>query len=46
MRNVNWETDADFLEEPYKGEDAYVTKDGFMYSQVATFDGSKLKMKK
>lgn len=44
--NVIWEADAEFLEEPYKGADAYVTKDGFMYAQVTTFDGSKLKMKK
>ena len=44
--NVIWEADADFLAEPYKGADAYVTKDGFMYAQVTTFDGSKLKMKK
>lgn len=43
--NVIWEADADFLTEPYKGADAYVTKDGFMYAQVTTFDGSKLKMK-
>ncbi len=43
--NVIWEADADFLSEPYKGADAYVTKDGFMYAQVTTFDGSKLKMK-
>lgn len=43
--NVIWEADADFLSEPYKGADAYVTKDGFMYAQVTTFDGSKLKFK-
>lgn len=43
--NVIWEADAAFLEEPYKGADAYVTKDGFMYAQVTTFDGSKLKFK-
>lgn len=43
--NVTWEADADFLVEPYKGADAYVTKDGFMYAQVTTFDGSKLKFK-
>ena len=43
--NVIWEANADFLSEPYKGADAYVTKDGFMYAQVTTFDGSKLKMK-
>ena len=43
--NVIWEADAEFLDEPYKGADAYVTKDGFMYAQVTTFDGSKLKFK-
>ena len=43
--NVIWEADAPFLAEPYKGADAYVTKDGFMYAQVTTFDGSKLKFK-
>lgn len=43
--NVQWVADADFLAEPYKGADAYVTKDGFMYAQVTTFDGSKLKFK-
>ena len=44
--NVTWEANAEFLAEPYKGADAYVTKDGFMYAQVTTFDGSKLKFKK
>lgn len=43
--NVIWEANADFLAEPYKCADAYVTKDGFMFAQVATFDGSKLKFK-
>lgn len=43
--NVQWVADADFLAEPYKGADAYVTKDGFMFAQVTTFDGSKLKFK-
>ena len=43
--NVQWVANADFLAEPYKGADAYVTKDGFMYAQVTTFDGSKLKFK-
>ena len=43
--NVQWVAHADFLAEPYKGADAYVTKDGFMYAQVTTFDGSKLKFK-
>jgi hypothetical protein len=43
--NVMWHADADFLAETYKGSDAYVTKDGLMYAQVTTFDGSKLKFK-
>jgi hypothetical protein len=43
--NVLWHADADFLAETYKGSDAYVTKDGLMYAQVTTFDGSKLKFK-
>jgi len=40
-----WHADADFLTETYKGSDAYVTKDGLMYAQVTTFDGSRLKFK-
>lgn len=43
--NVQWVAEADFLAEPYKGADAYVTKDGFMFAQVTTFDASKLKFK-
>lgn len=43
--NTMWHADADFLSETYKGSDAYVTKDGLMYAQVTTFDGSKLKFK-
>jgi ketosteroid isomerase-like protein len=43
--HVMWHADADFLAETYKGSDAYVTKDGLMYAQVTTFDGSKLKFK-
>jgi ketosteroid isomerase-like protein len=44
--NVQWRADADFLAEPYKGSDAYVTRGGLMAAQVTTFDGSKLKFKK
>ena len=44
--NTMWVANADFLAEPYKGSDAYVTKDGLMYAQVTTFDGAKLKFKK
>jgi ketosteroid isomerase-like protein len=43
--NVMWRAEADFLAEPYKGSDAYVTRNGLMAAQVTTFDGSKLKFK-
>ncbi|MBK6715740.1 MAG: nuclear transport factor 2 family protein [Burkholderiales bacterium] len=43
--NVLWRAEAPFLAEPYKGSDAYVTRDGLMAAQVTTFDGSKLKFK-
>jgi hypothetical protein len=37
--------DAPFLAEPYRGADAYETKDGLMAAQVTTFDAAALKMK-
>ncbi|HMF76051.1 MAG TPA: hypothetical protein VK604_10350, partial [Bryobacteraceae bacterium] len=43
--NVQWRADAPFLAEPYRGADAYETKDGFMAAQVTTFDAAALKMK-
>lgn len=43
--NVQWRAEAPFLAEPYKGSDAYVTRDGMMAAMVTTFDGSKLKFK-
>ena len=43
--NVQWRGTADFLAEPYRGADAYVTKDGLMFAQVTTFDGTQLKKK-
>lgn len=43
--NVQWRANADFLAEPYRGADAYVTQDGLMRAQVSTFDGSQLKKK-
>jgi SnoaL-like domain len=43
--NVQWRATADFLAEPYRGADAYVTKDGLMWAQVTTFDGAQLKKK-
>jgi len=43
---TQWVATAPFLAEPYRGSDAYITKDGFMQAMVTTFDGSALKMKK
>jgi hypothetical protein len=36
--NVQWRTDAEFLREPYRGADAYVTRNGLLAAQVSTFD--------
>ena len=43
--NVSWRVEADWLAEPYKGADAYVTRDGLMYAQVTTFDPGAMKFK-
>ena len=43
--NVQWVATAPFLTEPYKGSDAYVTKDGLMYAMVSTFNGADLKLR-
>ena len=43
---THWVASAPFLAEPYKGSDAYITKDGLMQAMVTTFDGAALKMKK
>ena len=43
--NVSWRVEADWLAEPYKGADAYVTRDGVMYVQVTTFDPAGMKFK-
>jgi hypothetical protein len=43
--NVQWVATAPFLTEPYRGADAYVTRDGLMAAQVTTFDGTALKRK-
>ena len=42
---TQWVATAPFLAEPYKGSDAYITKDGLMQAMVSTFDGAALKMK-
>lgn len=43
--NIQWRADAPFLAEPYRGADAYETKNGLMAAQVTTFDAQALKMK-
>lgn len=43
--NAQWVASADFLAEPYRGSDAYVTRDGLMAAMVSTFEGTDLKMK-
>jgi hypothetical protein len=43
--NVQWVATADFLAEPYRGADAYVTKDGLMWAQVTTWDYAQIKAK-
>ena len=41
--NVQWRADAPFLAQPYRGADAYETKDGLMQAQVTTFKREDLK---
>jgi ketosteroid isomerase-like protein len=43
--NVQWRATGEFLAAPYRGADAYVTRDGLMWAQVTTFDGTQLKRK-
>jgi ketosteroid isomerase-like protein len=43
--NVSWRVEADWLAQPYKGGDAYVTEDGLMYTQVTTFNPADMKLK-
>ena len=40
---VQWRAMADFLTEPYRGADAYVTRDGLLLAQVSTFDMQALR---
>ncbi|MGL5113760.1 MAG: nuclear transport factor 2 family protein [Beijerinckiaceae bacterium] len=44
--NMQWRVEADWLAEPYKGADAYVTQHGLMIVQVTTFDPAGMKFKK
>jgi ketosteroid isomerase-like protein len=43
--NAQWRATADFLAEPYRGADAYVTRSGLMAAQVSTFQRDQLKAK-
>jgi ketosteroid isomerase-like protein len=43
--NVQWKADADFLKEPYRGADAYVTRDGLLVAQVSTFQRDEFKLR-
>jgi ketosteroid isomerase-like protein len=43
--NAQWRASADFLAEPYRGADAYVTNKGLMAAQVTTFQKDQLKTK-
>ena len=42
---VSWRVQADWLAEPYKGADAYVTKNGMMQLMVTTFKPADMKFK-
>jgi len=43
-QNVQWVAEADFLAEPYRGSDAYVSAGQYMDAMVSTFRGSDLVM--
>jgi len=43
--NSQWSATGEALAEPYRGADAYVTKDGYMAAMVTTFDASQMKKK-
>ena len=43
--NVQWRADAPFLAQPYRGADAYETRDGLMQAQVTTFKREDVKAK-
>ena len=43
--NVQWRAEADFLKEPYRGSDAYITRNGLLAAQVSTFQRDEFKLK-
>jgi hypothetical protein len=44
--NVVWRADAPFLAEPYRGSEAFETRNGLLVVQVTTWDPPAMKMKK
>ena len=44
--NVIWRADAPFFAEPYRGSEAFETRDGLLAGQVTTWDPAAIKMKK
>lgn len=44
--NVVWRVEAPFLAEPYRGSEAFETRNGLLAAQVTTWDPSAMKMKK
>ncbi|HVT92196.1 MAG TPA: nuclear transport factor 2 family protein [Bryobacteraceae bacterium] len=43
--NVQWRAEAPFLAEPYRGADAYETRNGLMQAQVTTFKSADIRKK-
>ncbi len=44
--NVVWRVEAPFFAEPYRGSEAFETRNGLLVVQVTTWDPSAIKMKK
>jgi hypothetical protein len=44
--NVRWRFEAPFFAEPYRGSEAFETRNGLIATQVTTWDPAAIKMKK
>ena len=44
--NVIWRAEAPFFAQPYRGSEAFETRDGLLALQVTTWDPSAIKLKK
>jgi hypothetical protein len=44
--NIVWRVEAPFFSEPYRGSEAFETRNGLLVLQVTTWDPSAIKMKK